>query len=177
MMRARGLSHVGVTVADFGRAVRFYWEVFGCPLIAVSEMPPERVRAFFGITDPSPTCTVGWILLPDGGVLELFAFEPKEPKAALQWNRPGFTHVALHVNDLDRWHAHLTVHGVQCLSKPIKTPAGHRLFYAKDTDGNLIELIDLGYRYHLLVWIGGIMSRFSRLRRFGRYYQSPPSPP
>ena len=96
---------------------------------------------------------------------------------ALHWNRPGFTHVALHVNDLDRWHAHLTVHGVQCLSKPIKTPAGHRLFYAKDTDGNLIELIDLGYRYHLLVWIGGIMSRFSRLRRFGRYYQSPPSPP
>lgn len=176
MMRPRGFSHVGLTVSDFGRAVRFYWDVFGCPLIAVSEMPPERVRAFFGISDPSPKCTIGWIRLPDGGVVELFAFEPKEPKAALRWNSPNFTHVALHVKGIDRWHQHLTANGVPCLSTPQKTPAGYSLFYAQDPDGNLIELIDIGYRYHLLIWVGGIMALYARLRRFRGYYE-PTSPP
>ena len=48
-MRARSFSHVGITVSDFNRAVRFYWEVFGCPLVGVADTPPERVRSFFGV--------------------------------------------------------------------------------------------------------------------------------
>jgi len=51
-MRARSFSHVGITVSDFNRAVKFYWEVFGCPLVGVADTPPERVRSFFGV-DPS----------------------------------------------------------------------------------------------------------------------------
>ena len=47
-MRVQSWSHVGVTVSDFNRAVRFYWDVFGCPLVGVSDAPPDRVRGFFG---------------------------------------------------------------------------------------------------------------------------------
>ena len=32
-MRARSFSHVGVTVSDFNRAVKFWWDVFGAPLV------------------------------------------------------------------------------------------------------------------------------------------------
>ena len=32
-MRVRSFSHVGITVSNFNAAVRFYWEVFGCPLV------------------------------------------------------------------------------------------------------------------------------------------------
>jgi catechol 2,3-dioxygenase-like lactoylglutathione lyase family enzyme len=174
-MKALGISHVGITVSDFGKAVRFYWDVFGCPLIAVTEMPPDRVRAFFGIAGESPRCTVGWIQLPGGSVLELFAFEPKEPKAALRWNSPGFTHLSLHVRNLDRWYAHLTKHGVQCLTKPTKTPAGHSFFYARDSDGTLIELIDLGSRRLMLYWFGGLIGRLRRRGRFRDYYDEPVS--
>ena len=48
-MKARSFSHVGITVSDFNKAVRFYWEVFGCPLVGVADTPPERVRSFFGV--------------------------------------------------------------------------------------------------------------------------------
>ena len=48
-MRVRSFNHVGITVADFNRAVKFYWEVFGCPLVGVSDAPEERVKAFFGV--------------------------------------------------------------------------------------------------------------------------------
>ena len=39
-MRARSFSHVGLTVSDFNKAVRFYADVFGCPLVGVADEPP-----------------------------------------------------------------------------------------------------------------------------------------
>ena len=53
-MKARSFSHVGITVRNFNEFVRFYWEVFGCPLVGVADTPPERVRAFFGVDAPHP---------------------------------------------------------------------------------------------------------------------------
>ena len=47
-MKARSFSHVGLTVSDFNRAVKFYWEVFGCPLVGVADTPSPRVKSFFG---------------------------------------------------------------------------------------------------------------------------------
>ena len=46
-MRARSFTHVGLTVSDFNTAVRFYCEIFGCPLVGVADTPPERVRRLF----------------------------------------------------------------------------------------------------------------------------------
>ena len=40
-MRARSFSHVGITVRDFNTFVRFYWDVFGCPLVGVSDTSPR----------------------------------------------------------------------------------------------------------------------------------------
>src|SRR4029450_13428778 len=59
-MRARSFSHVGITVSDFNRAVRFYWEVFGCPLVGVADTPPERGGSFFGVDAPAPAWHIGW---------------------------------------------------------------------------------------------------------------------
>ena len=73
-MRARSFSHVGITVSDFNKAVRFYWDVFGCPLVGVADTPPERVRSFFGVEGAAPSCKIGWIRVPGGGVLEIFEF-------------------------------------------------------------------------------------------------------
>ena len=68
-MRARSFSHVGLTVSDFDRAVQFYWDVFGCPLVGAADTPPDRVRGFFGVSGESPSCKIGWIRVPGGGVL------------------------------------------------------------------------------------------------------------
>ena len=48
-MKVQSFSHVGITVSDFHRFVQFYAAVFGCPLVGVSDAPPERVRSFFGV--------------------------------------------------------------------------------------------------------------------------------
>ena len=48
-MKVRSFSHTGITVSDFNKAVQFYWDVFGCPLVGVADTPPDRVRSFFGV--------------------------------------------------------------------------------------------------------------------------------
>ena len=60
-MRVRSFSHTGITVSDFNRAIRFYWDVFGCPLVGVSDVPPERLRSFFRIAGDRATCKIGWL--------------------------------------------------------------------------------------------------------------------
>src|SRR5215467_12518313 len=102
-MRARSFSHVGITVSNFNRAVQFYWEIFGCPLVGVADTPPDRVRTFFNVPHDAPACKIGWIRVPGGGVLEIFEFQPQQPASDIPWNRVGLTHISFNVRNLQGW--------------------------------------------------------------------------
>jgi len=177
-MHARSFSHVGITVSDFNRAVKFYWEVFGCPLVGVADTPPDRVRTFFGVrpvtslvASVDPTCKIGWIRVPGGGVLGIFEFRPQFPPEPVRWNQVGLTHISFNVRNLQRWHDFLVSKGVECVSQPERSPRGHSFFFAKDFDGNLIELMDLGYMYYVLGWLGPIGGWLFRRGMYKQYYQ------
>jgi len=169
-MRARSFSHVGITVADFNKTVKFYWEVFGCPLVAAGDTPPSRIKAFFGVDAADPTLKIGWIRAPGGGVLEIFAFEPKQPAVAVPWNRVGLTHISFNVRNLQKWYDYLAAKGVECVSKPERSPRGHSFFFVKDFDGNLIELMDLGHMYYVLGWLGPLGGWLFRRGMYKTYY-------
>jgi catechol 2,3-dioxygenase-like lactoylglutathione lyase family enzyme len=169
-MRVRSFSHAGITVSDFNRAVRFYWDVFGCPLVGVADTPPERVRSFFGVDAEQPRCKIGWIRVPGGAVLEIFEFQPQLPPRVVPWHGVGLTHISFNVRDLPKWHAYLTRKGVECLTRPERSPRGHSFFFAKDVDGNLIELMDLGYMYHVLRWLGPLGGWLFRKKMYRQYY-------
>ena len=172
-MRARSLSHVGITVSDFNRAVKFYWDVFRCPLVGVSEAPVDRIRGFFGVgpEPPHPTCRIGWIRVPGGGVIEIFEFRPNRPARDVEWSRLGLTHLCFNVRNIHKWHARLVAKGVECLSPPEQSPRGHWLFFCRDGDGNLIEITDLGYMYHVLFWLGPFGGWLYRRTRYKQFYQ------
>ena len=174
-MRARSFSHVGITVSDFNRAVKFYWEIFGCPLVGVADTPSERVRTFFNVAaDPSTgvaACKIGWIRAPGGGVLEIFEFRPQQPPIPVPWNRVGLTHISFNVRNLQRWYDYLVSRGVECVSRPERSPRGHSFFFVKDFDGNLIELMDLGYMYYVLGWLGPLGGVLFRRGRYRKYYE------
>jgi catechol 2,3-dioxygenase-like lactoylglutathione lyase family enzyme len=163
-------SHVGITVSDFNRAVRFYWDIFRCPLVGVADTPSERVRTFFGVDAPAPTCKIGWIRVPGGGVLEIFEFKPAEATMPVRWNRIGLTHFSFNVRNTQRWYDYLVSKGVECVSKPEKSPRGHTFFFARDMDGNLIELMDLGHMYYVLGWLGPLGGWLFRRGMYKQYY-------
>jgi len=170
-MRVRSFSHVGLTVSDFNKTVKFYWDVFGCPLVGVADTPPDRVRGFFGVDGPPGTCKIGWIRVPGGGVLEIFHFEPKQPAIDVPWNRVGLTHFSFNVRNLPKWYDYLQRKGVECLSRPERSPRGHSFFFVKDMDGNLIEMMDLGYMYHVLGWLGPLGGVLFRRGMYRKYYE------
>ena len=174
-MRARSFSHVGITVRNFNEFVRFYWDVFGCPLVGVSDTPTERVRSFFGVdpsTGPQPTCKIGWIRVPGGAVLEIFEFNPQLPLEQDPWNRVGLTHFSLNVRNTHKWHDYLQKKGVTIVSKPTKSPNGGQwFFFVRDCDGNLIELMDLGLMHYVLDWLGPLGGFLFRRGRYKRYYE------
>jgi catechol 2,3-dioxygenase-like lactoylglutathione lyase family enzyme len=169
-MRARSFSHVGITVADFNKAVQFYWEVFGCPLVGVSEHPPERLRSFFKIAD-GQSLKIGWIRVPGGAVLEIFEFQPAVPAVNVPWNRVGFTHISFNVRNVQKWYDHLRRKGIECVTAPERSPRGQWFFFARDMDGNLIEMMDLGYMYYVLRWLGPLGGWVFRRGRYGKYYE------
>ena len=170
-MRARSFSHAGITVSDFNRAVKFYWDVFRCPLVGVADQPPDRVRSFFGVDAEAPSCKVGWIRVPGGAVLEIFEFRPRQAPVDIPWNRVGLTHIAFDVRNTQKWYDYLVSKGVEVVSRPERSPRGHSFFFAKDMDGNLIELMDLGYKYHVLAWLGPLGGFLFRRGMYKRYYE------
>jgi catechol 2,3-dioxygenase-like lactoylglutathione lyase family enzyme len=171
-MKARSFSHTGITVSDFNRCVKFYWEIFGCPLVGVADTPPERVKSFFGVAADAPSCKIGWIRVPGGAVLEIFHFEPKQPAVPVAWNRVGLTHMSFNVRNLQKWYDYLQSKGVECVSRPERSPRGHSFFFCRDFDGNLIELMDLGMMYHVLGWLGPLGGWIFRRGMYRQYYKS-----
>jgi catechol 2,3-dioxygenase-like lactoylglutathione lyase family enzyme len=180
-VRVRSFSHCGITVSSFNRAVQFYWDVFGCPLVGVADTPPDRVRTFFGVDasadhgvdDELPRCKIGWIRVPGGAVLEIFEFQPQSPPIEIPWNRVGLTHISFNVRNTRRWYEYLRSKGVECVSEPERSPRGHTFFFARDFDGNLIELMDLGYMHHVLQWLGPLGGWIFRRRMYKQYYDGP----
>ena len=180
-MRARSFSHVGITVSDFNQAVRFYWDVFGCPLVGVSDAPADRVRSFFGVDVAEPTCKLGWIRVPGGAVIEVFEFRPDQPPVEVPWNRVGLTHICFNVRNTRKWHDYLVRKGVEIVSPVERSPQGHTLFFVKDLDGNLIELTDLKHMYYVLGWLGALAGGpigewLLRRGRYKQYYEPSVSP-
>ena len=144
-MRARSFSHVGITVRNFNEFVRFYWDVFGCPLVGVSDTPPERVEVSLASMRPAcRRCKIGWIRCPGGAVLEIFEFQPQQPLVQGPWNRVGLTHFSLNVRNTQKWHDYLVSKGVDDRLGAGTLAARPQFFFVKDCDGNLIEMMDLG---------------------------------
>ncbi|HET7387102.1 MAG TPA: VOC family protein [Nocardioidaceae bacterium] len=174
-MRVQTFSHVAITVSDFNEAVRFYWDVFGAPVVGVSDTPSDRVRTFFGVDvpedDPEPTCKIGWVRIPGGATIEIFEFVPHEPPVDVVWNRLGPTHISFNVRGTQRWHDYLVSKGVEIVSLPEQSPHGHTFFFCKDPDGNLIELIDNKHMRHVLQWLGPLGGVLFRHTLYKRYYQ------
>jgi catechol 2,3-dioxygenase-like lactoylglutathione lyase family enzyme len=168
-VRARSFSHVGITVSNFNRFVQFYSDVFGCRLVGVADTPPERVRSFFEV-DGGQRCKIGWVRVPGGAILEIFEFQPQLAPVVIPWNRVGLTHFSFNVRNTERWYAYLQSRGVECVSRPERSPRGHTFFFARDFDGNLIEMIDLGYMHYVLKLFGSLGGWVFRRTMYKQYY-------
>jgi hypothetical protein len=82
----------------------------------------------------------------------------------------GVTHISFNVRNVRKWHDYLGAKGVECVTSPERSPRGQWFFFVRDFDGNLIELIDLGFMYYVLAWGGALGGWLFRRGMYRSYY-------
>ena len=121
----RTFGHIGITVGDFERSLRFYRDVLELEVARTMEMAGGGRIVFLSIHGH--------------GEIELFGYPSPQPmpEAVLQPRVIGFKHLALRVEDMEGAVAWLKAKGVAFDSEP--TPERRRAVF-RDPDGLPIEL-------------------------------------
>ncbi len=140
-------AHTNLIAHDWKRLAAFYTNVFGCVLV-----PPERdlSGAWLDAATSLPHAHIrgAHLRLPGygnaGPTLEIFQYDAELPRGELAVNRPGFTHIAFAVADVDAARDAVLEAGGRLVGATIATNipgAGEIHFvYVTDPEGNVIEL-------------------------------------
>lgn len=139
-------NHLGLCVTDLARAREFYEQVLDFEYWHELEPPDEMTAQLVDL--PQPLGAKAVYLRRDGFVLELLTYSdagvhaPARPRVM---NEIGLTHVSMSVDDIDATAAKAVELGGSVLEQ---TNVGAAVMI-RDPDGQLIELLPMGYRERL----------------------------
>ena len=139
-------NHVGHCVADVDRARRFYEEVIGLEFWRELEPPDDMTTQLLDLPEPAGLRAI--YMRQGEFVLELLGFQragttpPARPRVM---NEIGLTHLSVSVDDIDATAAKAVEYGGAVLDQ---THVGLAVMI-RDPDGQLIELLPMGYRASL----------------------------
>jgi glyoxylase I family protein len=145
-----GLHHIAISTPDAERMLAFYRDQLGFEVVFDGGWQSGEARAdsVLGLRGSSGR----QLLLRIGNAyLELFQFDTPQPRAG-DPDRPvcdhGLTHLCIDVDDLDDTYARLAEAGVRFHSEPQDLFPGVRTRYARDPDGNVVEIQELTPHEH-----------------------------
>jgi lactoylglutathione lyase len=136
--------HTGIVVSDMDAGLHFWRDVMG--LQVVIDFWEEG--DFIDTVQDLSGVKLHMIKLraPDGSMVELLhdshhqGGQPAEPELC----DLGIRHMAFTVADVAAAHRELCAAGCRVLSEPTTAPDGKaRLFFARDPEGNLIEIVQV----------------------------------
>ena len=121
------IAHVGVRVHDLATSRAFY-ELLGFEFI-LGPVGPEPVAI---MTHPVSGACINLVLnAADDARTNLLMDVPVK--------HPGYTHIALYVDDLEAMMATLEGAGHRITEGPVTFPDGTRAIFVRDPDGNVVE--------------------------------------
>ncbi|VAW58609.1 hypothetical protein MNBD_GAMMA11-1516 [hydrothermal vent metagenome] len=126
MKEITGVNHIGIRVERLDNARKFY-EQLGF-IFLVGPVGPEPVAV---MKHPSGV-NINFILNADTGVTENVLMDVKE-------KYPGYTHIALDVNDIEAVQKKIEDLSIKITEGPITLPDGGIMFFIRDQDKNVIE--------------------------------------
>jgi lactoylglutathione lyase len=139
-------NHVGQCVTDLERSKRFYCDLLGFTFEREINPPDDSSAKLMSLTPPMQMTAA--YLVRDGLVLELLHYAADgqtRPFRARTMNEPGLTHLSLSVDDIDAVCARVADFGGEVIES---SNIGAAVF-VRDPDGQLVELLPMGYREHL----------------------------
>ena len=139
--------HTNLIAQNWQFLANFYQEVFGClPAPPKRDISGEALEK--GTNLPGAHLQGIHLRLPgfgeEGPTLEIFSYDPQITRNQTIINRPGFSHIAFLVDDVERMQKEVINQGGQAFGEIVTIPiaAGDRVTwcYVTDPEGNLIEL-------------------------------------
>ena len=121
-----GINHIGIRVTNLESAREFY-EQLGFIFMA-GPMGPEPVA----IMEHPSGVNINLILNADTKIAENILMDVTE-------RYPGYTHVALDVNNIKSVQNAIEELGIHITEGPITLPNGGVMFFIRDQDRNVIE--------------------------------------
>ncbi|MET0071429.1 MAG: VOC family protein [Candidatus Thiodiazotropha sp.] len=126
MKEITGINHIGIRVENLENARKFY-EQLGFIFLA-GPIGPEPVA----IMEHPSGVNINFILNADSGITKNILMDVKEMY-------PGYTHIALDVNDISAVQKQIEELGIKITEGPITLPNGGIMFFIRDQDKNVIE--------------------------------------
>ena len=121
-----GINHIGIRVSNLETARKFY-EQLGFEFL-VGPIGPEPVAI---LKHPSGV-TINLILNADSDLESNILMDVAD-------KYPGYTHMALDVNNIKSVQKSIKELGIAITEGPIKLPDGGEMFFIRDQDRNVIE--------------------------------------
>lgn len=149
---ARGIDHIGLTVADIDAAERFLVEGLGAQFIyevlGAGDPPFAGPVVETGLAIPAGSAirVIRMYKLGHGPGIELFQYQTPEQRPALRACDLGWQHIALYVDDIEHAVANIVAAGGTQLGPIMDLPGieggtGNKLCYTRAPFGALIELL------------------------------------
>ena len=144
------VMHIGITVSDIERSIKFYRDILGLTLKGQVVMEGKETDALFHMEN----CKVKIaylngsdnIISPPIELLEFINHESIKDKPQL--NKISTSEICFRVNDIEKMYKHLLKNNVECISPPKEfdfTSYGFgksKALYFKDPDGIILELME-----------------------------------
>lgn len=139
----QGLHHVGMTVRNLERSLRWYGEMFGVEAQVLADASGPQLCAAVRLAE----ARLDYAIVPLGGCrLELLEYRnPMGIDFDLRNCDVGVAHICVQVDDVDAAYAEMGAKGAAFNAPPFQVSGGpmegHKICFLRDPDGILIELI------------------------------------
>jgi lactoylglutathione lyase len=141
------LEHIGFAVSDLDRSLAFYRDLLGLQIVWERVFEEEYVRQLVGY--PNVKIRAAFLELPGTTTrLELLEYQ-QVPRVTVDMHtaNPGNAHLCIGVKDLDGLYHALRDAGVDFVTPPVVSTAGHykgsKTVYLHDPDGISLQLTEL----------------------------------
>ncbi|MEI7470061.1 MAG: VOC family protein, partial [Chloroflexota bacterium] len=132
----QALHHIGLSVGDLAQSSAFLHRAFAFDRTALTMPSPAPTLA------PQHHIAQCQLLLTPNCYLELQTFAPAQPQPN-RWrpvNEAGISHFCVQHQQMARLYDDCAAAGAQFHSAPVDLGTGWRYCYARDPEGNVIEL-------------------------------------